>query len=339
MADVKIVNEAPPGGNQGDDHYMMWRLTQEMVNAGWVIVEASDGTTKTVGSGWATFTESDNSDSWMALARPGNAGHGLLFWFRPVNSTNGTRNPSCFVRYTVDGWDTTGTTASTPPVANGTTHVVRGAGGAGSETWFGPGIVGGGDTSFAVKRMNFILKDSADDHSIIAFGFNDSTSGFEGKPQLSEFFGFSVIETEATQGSTIGDNYVFLTGSAGGTWPLGGNPEKQNACYFQPDVFRAIGPDGIMQAHKAAMLSAPVEGFLVDLAALRDTYTAVNALYLQPVYVYIHIGAKGFAKWFRIHNTGINSGDIADDYHWVGVRTYDMMWLPWDGVTATMLFS
>lgn len=345
MANVKIVNEVPPVPQQVDDHYMMWRLTQEMQNAGWVVNASSDGTTKTTGgAGWLTYADSHNLHSWCALSRPGNAGHGFLFWFRNVGDRYGFNvPPSAWLNYTTDGWNMTGTSATVPPVANGVTHTLRGqfdgVADKGGAHWFGSGGPNSGPLmSQVVKRMNFFLYDSDDDHSIVAYGFNDTTTGVGGYPQLCHMFGYSVVETKATQVVDIGDPYVFLTSDLWGRWPDIGGGNLRNAHYFSSEpLWHAVSYNNTLVQHTAAVLYDPIRTYLHTRTNLYNRYQGTLVRYLEPIYIWEDVGGKGFLKHFRAFDPGV-SGDTTTDLEWVCVRTANALWLPWDGVTATMLF-
>lgn len=336
MANVNIVNEAVPGPSQSHDHYLMWRLTREMLNAGWVIVEASDGTTKTVGSGWTTLAESQNANSWCALARPGNTTWGHLFWFRNVAALWSGVTPSAFQYYTEVGWDTSASTASTPPVANGgvTRRVSGNTAPSGARNWFG------GEYAITNTHINIILKDDSanDDYSIIAWAMGTTNGSGSGDAAFPCLFLWSLVDGPVDTTTGGGDPYVMLCHLENSTWEFGGIPHP-----FGISAWRAV-VNNLFENGTVAVLYRPNgAAYLHSDTNFFDIYDSPTTRYLEPFFVVNLNGSRtyrGFSKWARV--TAFDaSGDffnIANESgtnNWVKLPSGSLI-LPWDGSTTSM---
>lgn len=335
MANVNIVNEAVPGPSQAHDHYLMWRLTREMLNAGWVIVEASDGTTKTAGAGWTTLAESQNPNAWCALARPGNTTWGHLFWFRNVAGTFFGATPSAFQYYTITGWDTSASTPTTPPVAiGGTTYRVSGTTvPQGAKNWFG------GEFAITNTHINIILKDdsASDDYSIIAWAMGTTNGSGAGALAMPCAFVWSIVDGPVDTTTGFGDPYVMLCHTENSQWE-----------FAVPHAFGIGAWRSVAMAFEngtAAMLSRPNgASYLYTETDFNDIYESPSTKYLEPTFIVNLSGSKtyrGFAKYMRVTTVGDDGSffDVANEsgsYNWVKLPSSEMV-LPWDGTTNQLL--
>lgn len=103
MADQIVTNEVPSTTNQW---FAVFRLVEEMIAAGWTVVEMSDGTTVTNTDNWTGSFGSLGADSWIILQA--NSGQQILF------KRDGSDNKNGWIAWSRDGNFTTGGTSTAP---------------------------------------------------------------------------------------------------------------------------------------------------------------------------------------------------------------------------------
>ena len=328
MSEIIIVNEAPPGPNQVDDNYFMWRAANELMNAGWLFVGSSNGTTfSLVTSNWGTYAGSaDQANAWICLVRPDNT-NGFCFWRRNVAGMAGSNpsgSPSRVITYTTAGWNTAGASASTPPVPVGTTHYVRGDASNGGGCWFGGNA---GAASIVVTRMNFVIRDPATDGSFVFYGFNNAS-------QMPHYFCYSRVYP-ATQHGNVGDPFVFVVGHPYSSWQSGANPGLSFI-----SSWKAVDAQPVFGAAMSCFLRRVDNGqVMVDATATyRDRYVSANNRYPELIFVITTQGGqetyKGWAQEVPYAALG-TTGDFFENKLWT--RGYGEFWLPWDGVPEALL--
>lgn len=327
MAAVLSINEAPAVTT--DDNWSMWRLANHLLTAGWQFVGSSNGTTMSlVSSNWGTYVGSaDQANAWISLALPGNTTQGFTFWRRNTASIgDAVITPSRSITYTTTGWNTAGASASTPPVAIGTTHYIRGNSTTGGMNWFGSRA---SSSAINVTKVNFIIRDPlGDDPSFSVFGF---CSG----PDFPHYFGFHKITIPATDTSvtTIGDPYAIFRGDAASGW---NNATPDPFSGVAGKAYYAVDYAGALVAHECYTLNS----LALANADVKNRYISASAVYTEPMFLSCATGHKGFVNELRVHNTASSNGDFFDGGNWVKISSSSrQLVFPWNGTTTAIQFS
>lgn len=156
MADQIVTNETPSTGNQW---YAAFRLVEEMIAAGWSVVEMSDGTTVGNTDNWTGNFGSLGADSWIILQA--NSGQQICF------KRDGSTDQDGWIVWSRDGNFTTGGTATAPAnvpsdaTAPSASETVRGSVTSGTPGSFDSSVSFFGSNQSSFDRLNIGVRDAS----------------------------------------------------------------------------------------------------------------------------------------------------------------------------------
>lgn len=327
MADQMILNEVPATTNQW---FVVWRLFQTLLLAGWTVHYSSDGTTFSAADNWTPAGFAGlGSGSYVILTGPG--GRQILLQRATTSVINGT------VRYAyLGGWGTAGAGATTPPTAPASAVTLRNG-----VSWFG--------SSATPVRLNIWANDISTGDGAWLVVFSTSTAwtttggggiGFralEGtEPEDTEPYAWwSPPGTGSNWAQFVGNPYASLLSedNVGGTtgtwwrWHLGGTPAF---CQYGSGGESYQGSNGVRATGGAGTWNA--SGDLTPYAG--GTQVILHRIHL--------------IKSLQTGRRDPNGGYVKDMYFatpedipnlsTIGTATYAKIgnWLvvPWDGNTA-----
>lgn len=334
MADVFHTNLAPATATP---LWLIWKLVNAMITAGYTIVASGDGTTSGVDTTnrWATYAGL-GSGSWICLHHPG-LGFDIVFWMSAASTDSGKIIVGKANAFSVGAFPSR--TASDPGTIPATAGYFRGSSGAFS-AWTG--------ATYAPGTSQIGVKDIAGAHLGAWFLLGATPAYSAGSSGHS--LKFSPLDPAASAQGTDPEPYAFQGPPGGGTATYGsyflesGLEFKTDSAAGTTGGWYGYRADGAWSTFGGAVLHLHGETTSLCQLSPSDPYGS-GGYFLEEVTLFKRETAmserKGRVRSFRACASSVPKFDTMDANVWAKFsETNDFGWVVfWDGVTTAPTFT